>query len=83
MTILAPASGFYQDVINAYNTNLLETAVSELESAWGTKRLPIPPDMQAPYMRLVRVPDMPNYEKSWVRYTEDYLSIVSIEIKIN
>ncbi len=83
LKILAISFGFFQDAINAYNTNLLQTAVSELESAWGTKRLLIPSNMQAPYMRLIRVPDMPNYEKSWESYTEDYLSIVSIQIKVN
>ena len=53
---------FYdQDVISAYNTDLVTKASVLLARHWDTKTLDIPRDMEAPYMRMVRLPDMKQF----------------------
>ena len=44
-----------------YVTNMLDEAVEYLVNLWGTDKLPIPRDMEAPYMRLVRMPPIPKF----------------------
>ena len=47
--------------MHKYITNLLDEAVDYLVKLWGTEKFPIPRDMEAPYMRLVRVPPIPRF----------------------
>ena len=38
-------------------TPLLEKAANLLVEKWGTRRFDIPRDMEAPYMKIIRLPD--------------------------
>ena len=63
-----------QDCINFYENNLgglsnirahteplLKQAVEMLEREWKTKRLPVPEDMLAPFMRIVKLPELKKF----------------------
>ena len=39
----------------------MDQAVDMLVSAWGTQRQPIPKEMEAPFLRLVEIPEMSTY----------------------
>lgn len=47
--------------IRAYTVPLLEKAVEMLEREWGTKRLGVPDDMLAPYLRVVKLPELKRF----------------------
>ena len=42
--------------MHRYVTGLLDEAVTRLETSWATSRLPIDRDLEAPFMRLIKVP---------------------------
>ena len=44
-----------------YNASLLDDAVEYLVKLWGTKKYPIPKEMEAPCMRLIRLPDLKKF----------------------
>ena len=50
-----------REAILAHVTPLLDWAQQMLCQAFNTNVLPIPPSMQAPYMRLLRLPDTEKY----------------------
>jgi hypothetical protein len=50
-----------QDNIVKYNAGLLDEVVEYLVKLWGTKKYPMSKDMEAPCMRLVRVPDLKKF----------------------
>lgn len=50
------------DHIRQYTDPLLNRAVEMLEREWGTKRLQVPTDMLAPFMRVVKLPELPEYK---------------------
>ncbi len=52
---------FFQDAVYSYITALLDEAVEYLVKLWGTEKFPIPRDMEAPYLRLVRLPPIPRF----------------------
>ena len=52
--------------MSGYCVPLLNQAVTMVTEAWGTDKLPIAVSMEAPFMKSVRVPDMPAYEKERV-----------------
>ena len=52
------------DVISAYNKGLLDCGVARLCALWGTSEAPVSKDCQAPFMRLVLLPDMKAYPKT-------------------
>ena len=45
--------------------NLLEPLRQKLCKELGCKMYPVPANMQAPFMKIVRLPDSIRYEKSW------------------
>jgi selenocysteine lyase/cysteine desulfurase len=47
--------------ITKYNTNLIERAVDFLCDKWSTKRNDIPKFLEAPFMRLIKMPKMKSY----------------------
>ncbi len=51
----------YQDVVQNYIKNLLDEAVDYLVKLWGTEKFPIPRDMEAPYLRMVKLPPLPGF----------------------
>ena len=46
-----------QPAISSYNCGLLAWATELLCQRWGTDPLPIPADMKAPFLSLVRLPE--------------------------
>ena len=50
-----------QETIVKYNSSLLDEAVEYLVKLWQTKKYDLPCDMEAPCMRLVRLPDLKKY----------------------
>ena len=50
-----------QDRIYPHIIELKEKAISYLEQRWGTKRLPIPQNMVAPYMQMILLPYIKPY----------------------
>jgi len=50
-----------QEAIVGYNSQLADEAVALLTAAWGTEKFPIPKDMEAPCMRVVRLPDLTQF----------------------
>ena len=52
MTVHVPL----QSTVREYNSSLVSWAVKMLSQEWSEPRLPIPEDMEAPCMRMVRVP---------------------------
>ena len=50
-----------QEAIVGYNSQLADEAVALLTAAWGTGKFPIPKDMEAPCMRVVRLPDLTQF----------------------
>ena len=51
----------FQEVVQKYITSLLDEALEYLVTLWGTEKFPIPRDMEAPYLRLVRLPFIPRF----------------------
>ena len=62
-----------------YIDNLLEEAVTLLTGMWGTKRYPIPKDMEAPYLRSVELPKLKNFPPAPI---EKVTSIAGVLIQI-
>ena len=50
-----------QDAVIEYNTKLADEAADLLVERWGTSKLDIPPEMEAPFLRMVRLPDLKDY----------------------
>ena len=50
-----------QSKIPVYASSLLDQATEMLSKAWATEKFPIPKEMEAPFMRLVRMPDLKKY----------------------
>lgn len=42
--------------MKSYIDNLLEEATNLMTSTWGTEKLPIPKSMEAPFMKMIRLP---------------------------
>lgn len=61
---VAPAAiQFYNDIggyekIHSYADKLLREAVKLLTDAWGTEKLEIPDSMEAPFMRMIKLPKL-------------------------
>lgn len=59
---------FYEENLGGLTTlhrhanRILPKAVDMLVKAWGTERLGVSPDLEAPYMRMIKLPFMKNYE---------------------
>lgn len=49
---------FSKDAIVQYNSTLLNLAVDYLAALWNTQKCPLTEDMEAPCMRLVKVPNL-------------------------
>ena len=57
------AIAFYNDAggmekIVAYNSSIVDRAADMLAQKWCTRRFPIPKEMEAPFMKLVELPDI-------------------------
>ncbi|XP_021360718.1 L-cysteine desulfhydrase-like isoform X1 [Mizuhopecten yessoensis] len=50
--------------ISAYNTRLLQMASDHLISLWNTSKLPIPSSMEPPFLRMIRLPEVPGFGTS-------------------
>ncbi len=48
--------------IQAYTSRILDEAVDLITKAWQTSELELSADLKAPYMRLIKLPFMKNYE---------------------
>jgi len=48
--------------IQAYTSRILDEAVDLITKAWQTNELELSVDLRAPYMRLIKLPFMKNYE---------------------
>lgn len=57
--------------IQEYTSKLLDEAVKMLTTAWGTKSLEMPKELEAPYMRIVHLP-----------YLEEFMQPDKIDINI-
>ena len=57
----------FQEKLRTYADNLLTNATAMLAEAFGTDVPSVPKEMRAPCMRLVRLPALKGYEKTWVR----------------
>ena len=66
-----------QEAITEYVTALLEKAVSLLVEKWGTRRFDLPRDMEAPYMRIVRLPDSGYHIPSGSKVNTSFLNPLS------
>ena len=44
-----------------YNSTLVDKAADMLVARWKTNRFPIAKEMEAPFMKLIRVPDLKKY----------------------
>ncbi|XP_060085061.1 uncharacterized protein LOC132564424 [Ylistrum balloti] len=58
---------FYEDLggmtaITGYNSSLLDLVTDRMVTEWGTGKLPIPRDMEAPCMKMIRLPHMDLYD---------------------
>ncbi|XP_021365491.1 probable L-cysteine desulfhydrase, chloroplastic [Mizuhopecten yessoensis] len=58
---------FYDDLggmtaITGHNSSLLDILTERMVTEWGTDKLPIPRDMEAPCLRMVRLPKMDGYD---------------------
>ena len=49
------------EAIATYCSNLITEALEMLENAWKTKRLEIPIDLEAPFMRIIKLPYLKDY----------------------
>lgn len=47
--------------IRAYNSSLADQAAEMLAQAWKTHKLQVPKDMEAPFMRLVKMPELKSF----------------------
>ncbi|VDI52311.1 Hypothetical predicted protein [Mytilus galloprovincialis] len=61
--VVPEAIQFYKDLggyekIRDYTDDLLNTSTELLSSSWKTEKLQIPKSMEAPFMRLVRLPEL-------------------------
>ncbi|XP_013398268.1 hercynylcysteine sulfoxide lyase [Lingula anatina] len=66
---IGKAIEFYKDIgglstIAKYNSALVAEGAAHLVKVWGTKHLEIPKEMEAPYMRLIKLPPLNNYPPS-------------------
>ena len=43
---------------------MLTTGSADLVEAWGTQTLPVPLDMEVPFMRVIILPDLQGFAKS-------------------
>ena len=70
--IVPECINFYENIlggldrIEEYVRPLLERAVEMLEREWGTKRLEVPEEMLSPFMRVIKLPDLPAFSLSSV-----------------
>ena len=48
--------------IQKYSNDILNQACSMLVKAWDTEKPDIHPELESPFMRLIKLPQMPNYE---------------------
>ncbi|XP_033729509.1 hercynylcysteine sulfoxide lyase-like [Pecten maximus] len=60
---------FYEDLggmaaITGYTSSLLDHVTDRMVAEWGTDKLPIPRDMEAPCMKMIRLPKMDQYDVS-------------------
>ena len=55
-----------QEKLHTYADNLLTNATAMLAEAFGADVPSVPREMRAPCMRLVRLPALKGYEKTWV-----------------
>ena len=62
-----------QDTITQYVSDLLDEGVAMLCSAWGTTLPEIATELQAPFMKLIKLPEMPNYPKTSVSIEQQTL----------
>ena len=51
----------YQKAVITHVSGVLEAGVARLETAWDTERLEVNPELTAPFMRLIRVPELEEY----------------------
>ena len=56
------------DTIQKYANDTLKKASEMLTKAWDTQTLEIHPDLESPFLRLIKLPHLPNYE---VKYPEN------------
>lgn len=63
-SILKQLPPFIQEAITDYTSRLREKAVTYLEHAWDTIRLPIPSSMVAPNMQMVLMPFISTYSEN-------------------
>ena len=55
-----------QVAISQYIGDLLARISDMLITAWGTDKFSIPTEMEAPYIKMIRLPDLPGYPPSGV-----------------
>ncbi|XP_070531554.1 uncharacterized protein [Ptychodera flava] len=81
----APAAiKFYKDIggmgaVHKYTNSLLEWGIPMLAEAWGTEPLPVPADMRAPNMRMVRLPNCPKKYDVIDQWAEDLLAEIYLK----
>ena len=51
------------ELISEYNINLIEKAVDYLCKQWNTKRNDVPKNLEAPFMKLIKLPKMKSYTR--------------------
>jgi isopenicillin-N epimerase len=51
------------NTITEYTSKLLEEAVEMLVSGWGTGRISMPKELEAPFMKLIKFPELKAYKK--------------------
>lgn len=67
MFVVQECINFYEtnlgglSAIRAYTEPLLKQAVEMLEREWKTKRLSVPDEMLAPFMRVVKLPELRSF----------------------
>ena len=52
---------FLQETVQKYTSELINKAADYLVNLWGTETFQIPNYIQAPNMRVIRLPDLPKY----------------------
>lgn len=52
----------FQEEVVKYNRELLDEAVAMLLKEWKSTKFPVPPDMEAPCMRLITMPYVSSLE---------------------
>lgn len=66
---------WFQSAITAYCKDLVDQGTQDLVDSWSTQTLPITPDLETPFMRVIMLPDLPNYPQNPVRLFFDCLFI--------